>query len=197
MITGAITNIRDSTGAMRITVGDPVHIYVSYKASTDNIMDYPGWYTRLVAKADGLEDTDEQFHTGYEGDRNDNLLSLGVMPNRSISGTVRLERQRFPGPILAWSRGWDLISERSFVIAAGYVPTPPPPVVVPIAPSLPPPTYPWEPTTPTPTPTPIISPAPLLAGFNWTTMLLVGGVALLAFMILTPQKGKKAAKTKG
>lgn len=199
--TGVITKV----GPAELEQGDRLDIYVSFDAYTDSIFDWLGWQTRVEARLDGFYDSDTQRHVGKEGHRERQKLSLGIMPDRTITGVIQLWAGH-PTEVLLDAKSLTYLGKKPLI------PTPPPPPITPTPPPIPtiftcqvcgmvfstadklvihrlthiteapPPT----PPTPPPTPTPGIGLPEIKT--EWLVPVLIAGAALL--LLLPAKKGE-------
>lgn len=124
---GMITSISPVT----IRVGSVIDISMDFNAYTESLFQQiNGWWTRVVAVADGYGDKDSQFHTGRNGSRAGQTLQLGTMPNKKISGKIYL--QAHVGGVLPTEPGedgeWVDLHNLSFSISPVGAPEIPPEV---------------------------------------------------------------------
>ena len=108
MVTGQITQVAPD----QIRPGDPIKIYVSYKAiSTEG---WHQWRTRLVAISGNLKEWNTDYHFGKEGHRDREGLNLGIMVDYPIQIDITLEG--FDSPLYG---EWKIVDQRTLIIKPG------------------------------------------------------------------------------
>lgn len=87
-ISGAIT----AAEPMAFAFADPLDIYVTFEAYCDDLLQQlDGWSTRVTITLNGLSGEDVQTHIGRDGSRTMQVMSLGYMPEKNLSGKIILE----------------------------------------------------------------------------------------------------------
>lgn len=110
MISGEITLYQPAV----IPAGQPLDIFVSFNAYNEGGI---AWNTRITASAGTMADSDTQNHPLEKGHRDAEKLSLGVMPNRVVTGTIKLEARPYSPYGWIGIAGWDTLDYKSFTIS--------------------------------------------------------------------------------
>lgn len=142
MITGEITLYQPSV----IPAGQRLDIFISFNAYNEG---GKFWNTRITVDGNNTSGSDNQNHPLEKGSREAEKISLGTMPNRTVTGTIKLEGRGYGwgGNIFS---GWDTLDYKSFTVSPAVkeavIAPPLSEVVVPSADGF---RWPWEPKRPT------------------------------------------------
>lgn len=120
---GTITKVSPAS----FKTGEKLDVYVSFSARTTSFWEMSGgWTTYLEVRLNGLRGLDSQWHIGWEGGRTNEKISLGIMPTRTLVGTVEL-------------RAGGVVLDRRSLTYQGVepaVPVPPSPPITPTPPAI-------------------------------------------------------------
>ena len=90
---GAITGIKPST----LVYGEELALYVTFGAFSDGDL---GWFTKVTVEMDGQTGEEEAAQWGMDGSMDEQKVHVGVMPNKSVTGSVTLWARE------GWLKDW-------------------------------------------------------------------------------------------